>query len=632
MSACESVTNSIDESTSIDLPDIDLSENHSSAQTNPQKTVQDPEDTAISNHANTLSKLDSPLKNEQPNQHTTVITAVQSSTSSATATPVLHQQQPQIEKVEKLKLVKPKPTRPTQHHKSNSNILPSEAQNQTLVFEANSKEQRQQNQEMIDKQRQQKEHQELIQRQMLEEQRQQKEHQELMQRQILEEQRLRQEQEELQRKLMEKRQKEQELMQRQYMENQRLQREQQEHLQQLEEQRLQEKDKSHEAILKELKQQIKMMEEQRIKDKEEWDRKEQELMSHRNQIIEALLETKDQINSVIKQRDESKKAYQQQLKKQQFHQLQQKITEMAISIEQLPEQSYRNVAEDEHAGTNESSENIDAYDQAPPQQQYNSQYGYDADNIMQPEDTFDNSPKKRVNKSRSEEHIRYNTRSSSRSSQRYIYPDELPTANQLYMGYNEGYLRNSRKNSMNAEDNRKSTISRQSSNASNLSGNPRPSISTPNPRQYSKRRPRARSIETARWYDEQRRVMNDSGYADETYQQKGYDKPRRSRSAGRDARRPSSRNSMSYNNGYFSSEDIGNGMYDHAYEDVYYDSYVDSISPSRVRYNPEMHYHHLQYGPPYAPPNNGYYYHPSQQQHYRPNMRYDQSRHHFSYS
>lgn len=485
VSACESVTNSTEENESIDLPDILLSKNQPSIKLSVQQKRNNSVDSSI---------LPREVVSHNQNHHNlqrqpTSIIAGQSTTSSATTTPLFNHQ--------KKILVQPtstrsEPVRVQQYHQSNPHY--SSVESQSRVYN------------------------EELQRQ-IEKQRHQKEQEQQRQQHILR--------------------------------------------QQDERKRIKDKEQDQEKVLNDLKNQIEFMEQQRIKDREEWDRKEQELLSHRHKMMQALMETKDQINTVLKDREDSKIIYQKQLKQQQLHQLQQKVTEMAISIEQLPFQLQDKIPEVERL-MNEANSTYDLFE-------------------------ADKSPRRRVNKSRSEEHLRYNSQSSSRSSHHYVYQDE---ANSYITYSNDGY--SSRRN---GEDSRKpSSISRRSSSASNKSG--------PSPQQYQ-RHFRTKSNETAKWYEDQR--------AREEYQ-RTYNKPKRSRSTGRDPRRPSSQNS-------------------HAYNEMEYNDGIYYIEPSTraTRYNSERHYNG-QIGPVYA---SAYYFHPRQpsmnpQQHY--SMYEQQPRPHYNYT
>lgn len=198
------------------------------------------------------------------------------------------------------------------------------------------------------------------------------------------------------------------------------------------------KQNEQDQVLQALKKQIEFMEQQRIKDREEWKRKEQELLDKRQKMMETLQQTKEQLDQVLRDREEVYK--QQQLQQQLFHQAQMQLGEKLMSPRQSP--------------------------------------------IPQLEEEV---PRRMVNKSRSEEHLR--TRSSSRSSH-----------------YEK-------------------SISRKSSSASTKSGFCQPSPSStlvPTPHYHQKRRSRARSID---WHDEQMMMdfMDEPRmYAKSPYQQDGY--------------------------------------------------------------------------------------------------------------
>lgn len=170
-----------------------------------------------------------------------------------------------------------------------------------------------------------------------------------------------------------------------------------------------------EQVLQALRKQIELMEQQRIKDREEWRIKEQELLDNRQKMMETLQQTKEQLNQVLKERDE---AYQQQL---------------------LESPSMPQLEQDRE------------------------------------------EPKRTVNKSRSEEHLR--TRSSSRST---YYEDYIPPRKIYY--------------------NDERSISRKSSSASTKSGY------SPASTLVQRRRSRARSIDGKEIFMEDPRMYTKSPY------------------------------------------------------------------------------------------------------------------------
>ncbi|CAO3656277.1 unnamed protein product [Mucor hiemalis] len=302
-------------------------------------------------------------------------------------------------------------------------------------------------------------------------------------------------------------------------------------------------------LLQQLKQQVELMEKQRILDREEWSKKEQELLNHRQQMMETLIETKDQLTNVLKAREENKAReayYQKQLQQQQLLQLQQQqqLQQQKLMQQQLQQQ---------HTASNEEEDPEEEELQVNPSQQQNHEY-YQQQQQMASEDYGE---ERRANKMRPDDYARsYHSRSSSRASNHPSLYQQAPQ-----------------------EDDRKSAISRRNSNASTKSGksgiinrcDPSPSatVVAPTPQRVYNRR-RAKSIESGKWHDD---PMGPPVYdASQLYYQDN--RPRRSRSAGR---RPSS---VGYND-YYDEDDVeddGYRYYDasprysgkHGYHNDYY--------------------------------------------------------------
>ncbi|KAL9539210.1 hypothetical protein PS6_011304 [Mucor atramentarius] len=410
-------------------------------------------------------------------------------------------------------------------------------------------------------------------------------------------------------------------------------------------QQRQQKDEQ-ELLLRELKKQVELIEKQRIKDREEWTRKEQELLTHRHQMIETLIETKDQLTNVLKNREEeNNKAkltyYDKQLKQQQLHQMQKQVIEMGLSQQQQLQQQEEDALED----PSPSRMNGNYY-----QQQYYYEDNLDAplDEHNVDEDEAHMYYQRRIrNRSKSDEQMKHNTRSSSRSSYHYqqqIADDGRRSSNSRNNYTNEDMLVSSRK-----------PVSRRASNASNKSNGHRfdhtsPATTLVSTHTASKsRRPRARSIESARWYEEQQRMIKMNAapvYMDEMMVPP--EKLRKSRSVGRDlhSMRPVSRASSVYNMYYDEGDMMDDELFDsqpNFYDSGYYSNYMDNIPPNKQqqqqmmsRYNSDIPYYppQQQQPPPQPPqqyvysPVDYYYQQPPQPRH---NQRYN-ARHHYSYN
>ncbi|GAN06602.1 hypothetical protein MAM1_0129c06089 [Mucor ambiguus] len=429
------------------------------------------------------------------------------------------------------------------------------------------------------------------------------------------------------------------------------------------EQQQQQKD-DQEFLLRELKKQVELIEKQRIKDREEWNRKEQELLTHRHQMMETLIETKDQLTHVLKNREEeNNKAkltyYDKQLKQQQLHQMQKQVIEMGLNQQQQQLQQQEEDDVDEPLPTARLNSHF-----------YQQQAYYYENNLDAPLDEHntidgDEAPmyhQRRIrNRSKSDEQMKHNTRSSSRSSYHYQQQHSLAE---------DGGRRssNSRNNYPNEDMppvlNRK-PVSRRASNASNKSnGGHRFDHTSPATTLVSNytvgksRRPRARSIESARWHEEQQQQQQQQQmmikmnavppmYMDEMMVP--YEKLRKSRSAGRDlhSMRPVSRASSVYNMYYDEGDLMDDELFDSQpsfYDSGYYSNYMDNIPPNKQqqqvmsRYNSDIPYYppQQQQQPPQPPPPQQFVYSPvdyyyQQQPQPRHNQRYN-ARHHYSYN
>ncbi|CEP13458.1 hypothetical protein [Parasitella parasitica] len=405
------------------------------------------------------------------------------------------------------------------------------------------------------------------------------------------------------------------------------------------------------ALLKELKRQVELIEKQRIKDREEWTRKEQELLSHRHQMMETLIETKEQLTSVLKSREEdhNNKAkltyYDQQLKQQQLLQLQKQVAEMNLKHHhhhhhQQQQQQQQEEGDDDEEEIDEEDLNANYY----PQQFYPEN---DPDALLEKDDMgYDEAQmyhhRRMRNRSKSEDHIKHHSRSASRSSHHYQHADDGRRSSNSRSNYNGDDIPAPRK-----------PVSRRASNASSKStGGHRldhtsPATTLVSSHSASKRRPRARSIESARWHEEQQMMMQMNGlpvYMDEMMVP--YEKIRRSRSAGRDlhSMRPVSRASSAYNNPYYDDGDrVDEELFDSHptfYDNEYYSGHMDNIPPKQQqqqqqqqmmpRYSHDIPYYpmppqpHLSHQYLYSPAD--YYYQPP-----RHGQRYS-SRHHYSYN
>ncbi|KAI8642843.1 hypothetical protein BD408DRAFT_443211 [Parasitella parasitica] len=406
------------------------------------------------------------------------------------------------------------------------------------------------------------------------------------------------------------------------------------------------------ALLRELKKQVELIEKQRIKDREEWTRKEQELLTHRHQMMETLIETKGHLTSVLKSREEeNNKAklthYDQQLKQQQLLQLQKQVAEMGLKHH--------------HQQQEEEEEEDMEEDVAPPPRMnanyYHQQYYHDNDpnapfeqDDMGRDETQMYHPRRVRIRSKSEDHIRHHSRSASRSS--YHYQQQQQQQQQQHV--EDGRKSSNSRNNYNGDDipAPRKPVSRRASNASSKSnGGHRfdhvsPATTLVASHSASKRRPRARSIESARWHEEQQMMMQMNGlpvYMDEI---------RRSRSTGRDLHsvRPVSRTSCAYNNLYYDDGDMGDEeLFDSQptfYDNEYYGSHMDNIPPSKQQLQQQMmsrYNHDIPYYPmPQPPPPPPHQPQPSQQYVYsladyyyqqppRHGQRYG-ARHHYSYN
>lgn len=424
---------------------------------------------------------------------------------------------------------------------------------------------------------------------------------------------------------------------------------------QQQQQQQQQKDEQ-EFLLRELKKQVELIEKQRIKDREEWNRKEQELLTHRHQMMETLIETKDQLTHVLKNREEeNNKAkltyYDKQLKQQQLHQMQKQVIEMGMTQQQQQQQEEDGV--DEHLPA--ARLNSHYYQQ--------SSYYYEND----PEAPFDEHTmdddeapmyhQRRIrNRSKSDEHIKHNTRSSSRSSYHY--------QQQQHPIVDDGGRRsnNSRNNYTNEDivpaSNRK-PVSRRASNASNKSSgaghrfdHTSPATTLVSNHTVGKsRRPRARSIESTRWHEEQQHQQQQQQHMMVQYMDEmmvPYEKLRKSRSAGRDlhSMRPVSRASSVYNMYYDEGELMDDELFDSQpsfYDSGYYSNYMENIPPNKQqqqqmmsRYNSDIPYYPPQQQQQQPQPPHQYVYSPvdyyyQQQAQPRHNQRYS-ARHHYSYN
>jgi hypothetical protein len=270
------------------------------------------------------------------------------------------------------------------------------------------------------------------------------------------------------------------------------------------------------------------MEQQRILDRQEWSKKEQELLNHRQQMMETLIETKDQLTNVLKAREENKAReafYQKQLQQQQLQQLQQQSLQIQQQQQQQQQQDEESEVEEDSLPSQQLQQNFEYY----AQQQH-----------TMPEDYEDD---RRVNRMRSEEYIRpYNSRSSSRASSHPSHYQQAPPPPQ-------------------EEGGRKSAVSRRNSNASNKSGvpnrfDPSPSttlVATTPQRMHNRRR--AKSIESSKYHnDPAGPIMYDAPQP----QYYVSNRPRRSRSVGR---RPSS---VVYNDYYEDDTEDDYSYYDNS--------------------------------------------------------------------
>ncbi|KAL0146081.1 hypothetical protein V8B55DRAFT_1467875 [Mucor lusitanicus] len=421
-------------------------------------------------------------------------------------------------------------------------------------------------------------------------------------------------------------------------------------------QQQQQKD-DQEFLLRELKKQVELIEKQRIKDREEWNRKEQELLTHRHQMMETLIETKDQLTHVLKNREEeNNKAkltyYDKQLKQQQLHQMQKQVIEMGLSQQQQQQQQ---------------QQEEDIVDEPPlPATRINGlyyqqqSYYYENDPAEAPLDELhledDEAPmyhQRRIrNRSKSDEHMKHNTRSSSRSSYHYQQQHALVDDG----GRRSSNSRNNYHEDMPLVCSRK-PVSRRASNASNKSSgghrfdHASPATTLVSNHTVSKstgRRPRARSIESARWYEEQQQqqqqqhmmIKMNTVYLDDMMVP--YEKLRKSRSAGRDlhSMRPVSRASSVYNLYYDEGDLMDDEVFDSQpsfYDSGYYSNYnMENIPPPNKQQQQQQqmmsrYSSDIPYYPPQQQPQQ-YVYSPVDcyyQQPPRHNPRYN-ARHHYS--
>lgn len=299
----------------------------------------------------------------------------------------------------------------------------------------------------------------------------------------------------------------------------------------------------------ELQKKVEMMEKQFVLDREQFSKMEDELIHNRHEMMQTLIDTKDQLNSVLKSREESKAReleYQKQMKQ---HQLQQ--------LQQVASHHKQDEFANEVKGTYEDEELSDS-DYYPQQKR-----------TQQPLEVQQEFSYRRVARSKSQEYFKpYDSRSSSASIQN----------NQQYHHHHH-----------HQEEDRR-TLSRHNSSTSNRSNrlDPSPSstfVGNQFPQQRRMNRPRARSIETGRWHEEHH-------HYGEAEMLEYHNRPRRSRSVGR---RPRSRGSTVFYED-MQNEDV------HFASSRYYnqqDSYNDSYY--RQPQTPQQYYYnqyHAQQGPP----------------------------------